>query len=270
MQSGNSAWCFGALLGVAVVVISTGSSARQEVAVVDAQGSSRQPVLVELFTSEGCSSCPPADSLIAKLDELQPIPGARAIVLSEHVTYWDHEGWRDPYSLDVVTNRQRWYRDKFGLSDVYTPQAVVDGVVQMNGSDARQLTQAISTAAATPKEELKIDNATWAEDGVRFDIDCQGAAAGKSRSTLVAILAEDATETAVKSGENAGKTLRNVAVVRALEEIGSDVGDGRTLILKLPTDKEKRATQPLRLVVFLADKRTGHVLRVAEQMVPRS
>jgi hypothetical protein len=267
MRRRGMAWWLGAAVGTSIVIATAGWLARQNAAAMDVKDDTRQPVLVELFTSEGCSSCPPADRLLADLDRTQPIAGARVIVLSEHVTYWDHEGWRDSYSLDQVTDRQKWYDNNLGMSQVYTPQAIVDGAVQVLGSDEGKLTKAISDAAARSKEELSIDNAAWTGDAVSFTIHHGDLTNGKIKQGLVAVLAEDETETPVKSGENAGKTLKNVAVVRVLREINAATAG--PLTLKLPGE-DKAVKGPLRIVVFAVDKHTGHVLGAAEQTVTRS
>ena len=121
-----------------------------------AESGLRQPVVVELFTSEGCSSCPPADALLLKLDQLQPVPGALVVALSEHVDYWDRLGWKDPFSSPVYTQRQEAYGRRFHLDSVYTPQVVVDGSAEAVGSDFRQIQQAIAKAVKADKMQLQV------------------------------------------------------------------------------------------------------------------
>ena len=226
----------------------------------------RKPVLVELFTSEGCSDCPPADRLLEQLDKAQPIAGAHAIVLSEHVTYWDHQGWRDPFSLEEMTERQKAYVYRFGLQDSYTPQMVVDGTAQFVGNSAQALEAAMQAAAARPKVDLAIEEAQWEDGGAAFKV--RGAADTGAR--LVAVLAADETHSEVARGENAGRTLHHVAVVRVMKEFGGNTVDGRELKLAggSLTHKEE-ANGPVRLVVFLVDHKTGHVLGAAEETVTR-
>ncbi|MGD1063771.1 MAG: DUF1223 domain-containing protein [Terracidiphilus sp.] len=218
------------------------------------------PVLVELFTSEGCSDCPPADAVLAQLDT-QGFPGAQVIVLSEHVTYWNHQGWTDPFSFDEIDFRQQGYVRQFGLDSPATPQFVVDGAMQLAGSNPPVLAGFITRAAAAPKIQIEIGNAHRAANGsIAFTVHTATAAKG----TLVAVIAENATHSEVSHGENAGRTLHHVAVVRVIKEFGSSATDGRTLELSggnvLRAEKDG---EPLRLVVFLVSH--FHVVGAAEQ-----
>jgi hypothetical protein len=226
----------------------------------------RQPVLVELFTSEGCSDCPPADALLARLDATQFVPGVQAIVLSEHVTYWNHLGWRDPFSLDAMDERQRRYSFNFSLADVYTPQMVVDGAQQFTGSDASALSQAVAHAALNPKPQIEIKDAQWVDGSVSFSVH----ASPGSNAKLAAALAEDATQSEVARGENAGRTLHHVAVVRVLKEFDAKAVDGRPLRLSAPAlSASAKPAGPLRLVVFLADRNTGRIVAAAQTTLNR-
>ena len=226
----------------------------------------RVPVLVELFTSEGCSDCPPADALLAKLDASQPIQGAQAIVLSEHVTYWNHQGWADPFSLEAMTERQEDYVRRFGLDSSYTPQMVVDGTDQFVGGNGRALVAAMTKEAKTPKQPIAIDGAAWDHGSAQFSIRANASQGTK----LIAVLAADATHSEVARGENAGRTLHHTAVVRVMKEFGSDAADGRQLKLPGgPLTQKDEAVGPVRLVVFLVDRKSGHVLGAAQQTLPR-
>src|SRR5947207_13661061 len=115
------------------------------------------PVVVELFTSEGCESCPPADLLLRQLASTQPVTRAQIIPLSLHVDYWDQLGWKDRFTSALLTNRQRVYGTRFNLDSVYTPQMVIDGRSELVGSDAGAARKAIAKAAATAHGVVRID-----------------------------------------------------------------------------------------------------------------
>ena len=171
------------------------------------------PVVVELFTSEGCSSCPPADRLLAELQQQHTLDNAELILLGEHVDYWNELGWKDRFSSADFTERQRQYARSIGLDSPYTPQAVVDGHVDVLGSDPSKLKRAIRRAAGEPKPaqvELK-----WAGSN-RLQVSVTNA---EKARVLLAITEDDLT-TAVGGGENGGHTLHHSAVVRELRDLG--------------------------------------------------
>ena len=246
-----------ALAGCAIV-----SSAQPPQSAADP---TRVPVLVELFTSEGCSDCPPADRLLEELDGKQFVRGAQVIVLSEHVTYWNHLGWRDPFSLEEMDFRQKEYGERFNLESIYTPQAVIDGTTQLVGNNAAGVTNAVEHAASTPKKSLTIGDAHWENGAATFTVH----GAGDLGSRLIAVLAADGTGPKITRGENAGRTIHHVAVVRAIKEFGSNNADGRALRLSGGSLTHDQPAGPVRLVVFLVDKKSGHVTAVGEQTVSR-
>ena len=177
------------------------------------------PVLVELFTSEGCSSCPPADALLAHLQQQQPVAGAQIIALEEHVDYWDHLGWKDRFSSPDVTQRQRDYQDYFHLNDVYTPQTVVNGYMQFNGTDSQGINRAIEKAALDKAVLLQLTDVTVHEQEVRFTL-LPGPPMPEYVNVYAALVDPEDT-TKVGAGENNGRTLHHIGVVRWFGRVGS-------------------------------------------------
>jgi len=204
----------------------------------------RSPVLVELFTSEGCSSCPPADRLLQQLD-------SRAIVLSEHVDYWDHHGWKDPFSAHVNTERQEAYGRMFNLQSVYTPEMVIDGAVEFTGSDALRAMEEIARAERRKKARLHIART---DVGLRIEADLAPAAA-----SVFLALADEAGESHVRSGENGGRQLHHVAIARSIRKIGS-------VKRSAPWNQEielGRGAAQQRVIVFLQEAGMGRVSAAA-------
>ena len=187
-----------------------------------AASGSGQPVLVELFTSEGCSSCPPADALLERLDRTQPVAGAQIIVLSEHVDYWNHIGWADPYSSRAFSARQELYARRLRTNGPYTPQMVVDGRWEFVGSDTRAADAVIRSGATQPKLAIRIGRENQAAI-----VEVEALPAGKARKANVyAAYAAETGAQDVLRGENKGRRLRHVAIVRSLKQIGTV--DGRS------------------------------------------
>jgi hypothetical protein len=183
----------------------------------------RTPVLVELFTSEGCSDCPPADALLERLDRSQPVSGAGIIVLSEHVDYWNDIGWRDPYSSHEYSERQGTYAGRFGLGSVYTPQMVIDGRFELVGSDERRAILAIESATKSEKIPVSVSLIRLeASSMVSLHVSAGHLAPSipaRSADVLIAT-ADESDESHVSRGENAGRTLKHIAVLRSLTRVG--------------------------------------------------
>ncbi|HVW08751.1 MAG TPA: DUF1223 domain-containing protein [Bryobacteraceae bacterium] len=214
------------------------------------------PVFVELFTSEGCSSCPPADQVLQWLDR-QPIPGAHVIVLSEHVDYWNYLGWRDPYSSSVFSDRQKRYSDRFG-STVYTPQMVVNGETQVLGSDSREVTGAITRAMSQPSLALSI-GATRTAGGAKIHIEANP---GGGKADLWLVSAQNSAQSSVARGENSGRTLTHVAVAKSFVRIGKWPASGNDFTLTAAQLTPKPGET--RIIALVADPRTGRILGAAE------
>jgi len=218
----------------------------------------RKAVLVELFTSEGCSSCPPADVLLEKLDRSQPIAGAEVVVLSEHVDYWNHIGWADPYSSAAYSARQEQYARRFRTQGPYTPQMVVDGRSEFVGSDARAAESAIRTAIRQPKAEIRIRES----EGTAL-IDVSPLPAGTAHKAAVfAAYATDAGTQDVLRGENKGRRLHHVAILKELKHIGA-VDDRTGLHTNVHLEPGAR------LVVFVQESGNGPVWGTAMRPASR-
>ncbi|HET9624439.1 MAG TPA: DUF1223 domain-containing protein [Kofleriaceae bacterium] len=168
--------------------------------------------MLELFTSQGCSSCPPADALLSKLAHDGALGDRMVAPLSYHVDYWDELGWKDPFSSPVWTERQHQYARALHDSRVYTPELVVGGAAGMVGSDGRSVKAAIERA---DRPALLVSKGTWAADTVTVN-----ATAPADADVWVAVW-EESTSTKVTRGENSGETLGSVRVVRRLEHVAN-------------------------------------------------
>ncbi|HSY35426.1 MAG TPA: DUF1223 domain-containing protein [Acidobacteriaceae bacterium] len=230
-----------------------------------AQTSAAVPVVVELFTSEGCSSCPPADAFLQRLQSMQPIPGARLITLSEHVTYWNHDGWKDPYSSDQLTDRQQVYVTRFGLPSPYTPQFVVDGAEELKLTDEGQVRAVFDKALKDQLIPVTITSTHIDKGGfgiVRGHIDIDGTTSKQSADIYVAVTLHQ-TNSDVSAGENKGRKLTETEVVLNLEKIGKTT-PGRVLSRDFEV-KLKSSEDPanLGLVVVAQAGGTGKIVGAA-------
>ena len=229
------------------------------------QSKTTTPVLVELFTSEGCSSCPPADRLLERFDQ-QPVQGAELIVLSEHVDYWNHIGWKDPYSAPLYSNRQKAYGDRFRLDSVYTPQMVIDGNSQFVGSDTARASKAIEDSLRAPKLRLDI-SLIPAKNGSGSQLQIQTGTLEQSfgihAAEVYVAYALNHAESQVSAGENSGHKLTHVSVVTRLNRIG-EIRQGEKFSQQLSLSQTSGSdARNGRVIVFVQEPHQGRVIGAA-------
>jgi len=240
-------------------------SSGNRVATRETSDTDARPIFVELFTSEGCSSCPPADALLQQMDATPHFAGGQLIVLSEHVNYWDHDGWKDPNSSAQLTERQAAYVRALRLKEPYTPQLIVDGTREMSANDPQQIDKILREAASTPTIPVRIGE-TSVDAGnpmvVRMHIAADGSSDKRNADVYVAV-ALDRVESQVLYGENGGRHLTHVAVVVELKKVGK-LSKGKSFddVVQL---KFKPGIDPknVRFVAFVQEPGPGKLLGAA-------
>ncbi|HKU75937.1 MAG TPA: DUF1223 domain-containing protein [Pyrinomonadaceae bacterium] len=228
------------------------------------------PVLVELFTSEGCSSCPPADALLSKLVKAETIPGVEVIALGEHVDYWNNLGWNDQYSKADFSQRQRDYSAAFDLDSVYTPQMIVDGQEEFVGGDWNRARAAIVKAAQTPKGRIDLTLIHKADVDQnspvrRLAIQVKDLPSRSDDADVLFAITENNLQTQVSRGENRGRYLHHSAVVRELNVAGHIVANDDTFVIERSINISPGwRTENLRVIAFVQERRSHRILAVGE------
>lgn len=218
---------------------------------------SKQAVLVELFTSEGCSSCPPADRTLAFLEKEQPYPQAEVITLALHVDYWDHLGWKDEYSASLFTQRQEFYSEALKLDSTYTPQMIVDGRTEFVGSNLGKAAKAITDAAKIQKGKIGI-----VKNDDKLFVKISDLPEHENSSVYLAI-SENNLVSNVARGENSGMRLEHQSVVRELRSIGVLTPAQKAADFEAAVSLNQNWKRPnLKIVVFVQENASRKILGV--------
>jgi hypothetical protein len=226
----------------------------------DASESKGGAIIVELFTSEGCSSCPPADNLLQQISGKKTKDGSRIITLSEHVTYWNHLGWSDPFSNEVYTQRQEGYGRRFSLDSVYTPQMVFDGKEQLVGNDRKGIERLLNQEHERQVIRIRIIAVDHQGDDLLVAYSLIGSLPGAG-ADLMAVIVDDADKSNVARGENSGRILTHASVARSIKRFQATASSSDQQ-LKVPfmQSRSKLPKQNRHLILFAQEKGQGRVL----------
>ncbi|HEX4155003.1 MAG TPA: DUF1223 domain-containing protein [Acidobacteriaceae bacterium] len=254
-----------AVLALATVGVAAGwgAAAGQRVAASESQP---EPILVELFTSEGCSSCPPADALLGRMAGKTMPSGRPIITISEHVTYWNHDGWMDPFSSDAVTERQQEYVDHLHVDGgPYTPQMVIEGTAQVAGSDEVALDHALQQADQSKTGvALSIGPVDANKDSMEVHFQLSGDTGKAHKVQVTVFVTDDDDQVHVKAGENADRTLTHVSVARSMNHVDLHGGAlSGTIRVRLPSKPPVGGDTGRHLIVVAQQDGQGQVLAVA-------
>jgi hypothetical protein len=223
-------------------------------------GADRVPVLVELFTSEGCDSCPLADQVLMRLARERNIGGAEVILMSEHVDYWNHLGWKDPFSSRQFTDRQNEYATALGRDGVYTPQMIVDGRYDVLGGNYAEVAKTLSRAARSSKGMI---NVSIRPRGYEMDLHITANPSAEAANIYLA-LTEDNLFNNVLRGENKGLKLSHAAVVRRLTLLGPAKANTPFAMDSTIKAGAEWKTADLHAVVFAQSTKSKAILSVSE------
>ena len=213
--------------------------------------------VVELFTSEGCSSCPPADDAVGRLEGLEK----NVYVLSFHVDYWNYLGWKDKYSNASYSARQQEYGTLLHVDNIYTPQIIVNGKVQFVGSNETQLKETISASLTEmPVGDIQIKVSPENNHTVQVIVNTDGNAKLKLNLALVQHFAKDF----IQRGENKGKTLSHFFIVRDFK-VSSNPGGSGTYYLSLPQDLK---SSDCSVIAFLQNSTNGYITAATGSSIP--
>lgn len=218
----------------------------------------KTPTVVELFTSQGCSSCPPADELLEKIKNEY---GDDVITLSYHVDYWDYIGWKDPFATKQFTKKQYTYAEKFKSRSVYTPQAIINGRSHYTGSDKTAIYGALNTSS-TVKQSINLAISNTKKEGKTVAIDYE-LSENNPDNELTFVITIDEKITMVKRGENRNKTLKNTHIVVAEQSMHSQTNEGQ-ILLKLPIWIQKN--DQLSVIAYVTKTNVGIIDAVTKRL----